>query len=382
MTLSYDATVAARDVALRLDVADGETVALLGPNGAGKSTVLGVIAGLVAPTAGRVVLDGRDLGGVPPHLREVALLAQEPLLFPHLTALENVAFGPRARRAAAGRHTGGDRRARAAYDVPRRLTRRAARATAQEWLERVGVGHLAHRRPHQLSGGQAQRVAIARALAAEPRLLLLDEPMAALDVDVAPALRHLLRTVLSGRSALVVTHDALDALLLADRVVVVEDGRVVEEGATTDVLRRPRSRFAARIAGLNLVPGRWDGEAVTAGSLAVRGLPSDDPPAPGEAAVAVFSPAAVSVFREAPGGSPRNALAATVTELEPLGDRFRVRATAGAIPLQAEVTAAAVADLGLVPGDSVNLIVKATEVSVHGALRAPTAPPRADTVEP
>lgn len=362
--LLYDATVPDRDVAVRLRVDEGETVALLGPNGAGKSTVLGVIAGLVPSSAGQVSVGGRDLAGVPPHRREVALLAQEPLLFPHLTAADNVAFGPRSRG----------------------VDRHEARAAAHAWLERVGVADLAHRRPHQLSGGQAQRVAIARALAAEPRLLLLDEPMAALDVDVAPALRHLLRTVLADRTAIVVTHDALDALLLADRVVVVEAGRVVEEGPTADVLRRPRSTFAARIAGLNLVAGRWDGEAVTQGGVAVRGLPSEDPPGPGEQAVAVFSPAAVSVFREPPGGSPRNALPATVTELEPLGDRFRVRAVAGGrdqpVPLQAEVTAAAVAELGLVPGDAVNLIVKATEVSIHGALRPPSGRGRTDRVGP
>jgi molybdopterin-binding protein len=359
-SLLYDATVASRDVALRLEVAAGETVALLGPNGAGKSTVLGVIAGLVTPTAGQVTLAGRDLAGLPPHRRQVALLAQEPLLFPHLSAVENVAFGPRAR--GAGRHD--------------------ARAAAHEWLARVGVDDLAQRRPHQLSGGQAQRVAIARALAAEPRLLLLDEPMAALDVAVTPALRHLLRTVLAGRTAVVVTHDALDALLLADRVVVIEGGRAVEQGPTAEVLRHPRSAFAARIAGLNLVAGSWDGEAVSQGGVTVRGMPSDDPPTPGGPAVAVFSPAAVSVFREAPVGSPRNALAATVTELEPLGDRFRVRAVAGALPLQAEVTAAAVADLALVPGDRVNLIVKATEVSVHGGRRASAGTTGADRVGP
>jgi molybdopterin-binding protein len=345
--LVYDAVVAERDVDVAFEVASGDTVALLGPNGAGKSTVLGVVAGLVGPTRGRVVVAGRDLAGVPPHEREVALLAQDPLLFPHLSALENVAFGPRARGAG----------------------RSQARTTAREWLDRVGVGDLADRRPARLSGGQAQRVAVARALAAGPELLLLDEPMAALDVAVAPALRHLLRTVLTGRSAVVVTHDALDALLLADRVVVVEDGRVVEQGATADVLRRPRSAFAARIAGLNLVAGTWDGESVVQGGIAVRGLPSDDPPALAGDAVAVFAPTAVSVFREAPGGSPRNALAATVTELEPLGDRFRVRTVAGGtapgVPLQAEVTPAAVAELGLVSGDRVNLIVKATEVSVH-----------------
>ena len=342
--LSYDATVAARDVAVRLEVAAGETVALLGPNGAGKSTVLEVVAGLVAPTTGSVSLGGRRLDGVPPHDREVALLAQDPLLFPHLDVLDNVAFGPRAHG----------------------LSRRAARARAQEWLAHVGVADLADRPARRLSGGQAQRVAIARALAAEPRLLLLDEPMAALDVAVTPALRHTLRTVLADRTALIVTHDLLDALLLADRVVVIEAGRVVEDGATRELLTRPRSGFAARIAGLNLVTGRWDGTAV-AGDLVVHGLPGEDPPVPGAPAVAVFSPTAVSVFREPPGGSPRNALAATITDLEPRGDRFRVHALAGRTRLEAEVTAAAVAELGLVPGDLVNLIVKATEVSVHAA---------------
>ncbi|GAB7005177.1 ATP-binding cassette domain-containing protein [Nocardioides sp. AN3] len=358
--LRYDATVADRRVRVRLDVADGETVALLGPNGAGKSTVLSVIAGLLPPSAGEVFVGGRDLAGVPPHRRQVALLAQEPLLFPHLSVVENVAFGPRSRGAG----------------------RREARSRAREWLDRVGVGDLAHRRPHQLSGGQAQRVAIARALAAGPRLLLLDEPMAALDVDVAPALRQLLRMVLADRTAIVVTHDALDALLLADRVVVIEDGRIVEDGATADVLRRPRSAFGARIAGLNLVSGRWDGDAVSRADLVVHGLASEDPPTLGEEAVAVFSPTAVSVFREPPGGSPRNALPAVVTEVEPLGDRFRVRALAGATPLQAEVTAGAVVDLSLAPGDPVHLIVKATEVSVHGARRAASEASEPDTVAP
>jgi molybdate transport system ATP-binding protein len=142
-TLEYDAGVEPRDVVVRLEVGQGETVALLGPNGAGKSTVLSVIAGLVAPTYGRVRVGGRDLvspqrAAVPPHRRNVALLAQEALLFPHLTVLENVAFGPRAHR----------------------VSRDAAHATAQQWLERVGVDDLAARRPHELSGGQAQRVAV------------------------------------------------------------------------------------------------------------------------------------------------------------------------------------------------------------------------------
>jgi molybdate transport system ATP-binding protein len=224
------------------------------------------------------------------------------------------------------------------------------------------VPELADRRPLELSGGQAQRVAVARALAADPELLLLDEPMAALDVAVTPALRLTLRRVLADRSVVLVTHDALDALLLADTVVVLEGGRVVERGPAAEVLRRPRSAFAARVAGLNLLTGTWAHDGVhTPGGTVVRGLVSGPAPADGDAAVAVFAPSAVSVFRDAPGGSPRNAVAAVVTEIEPRGDRVRVRAG----EVSADVTAQALAELDLVPGTAVTLTVKATEVSVY-----------------
>lgn len=346
--LVVDVVVAPRDVVARLEVAPGESVALLGPNGAGKSTVLDVVAGLVAPTSGHVTLAGREVTRVQPHLRRVALLAQEPLLFPHLSVLDNVAFGPRSSGAG----------------------RRAARATALTHLRAVGVDDLADRRPTQLSGGQAQRVAVARALAAEPDVLLLDEPMAALDVDVAPAVRQVLRTALADRTVLLVTHDPLDALLLADRVVVLEQGRVVEQGPSHEVLTRPRSAFAARVAGLNLVAGRWEDGAVVHPEAVVTGLPSAPVPAPGESAVAVFSPSAVSVYPEAPAGSPRNGLAAVVTDVEPLGDRVRVRTRVGSLGLAAEVTPSAAAELDLAPGSRVHLTVKAVEVAVHAARRS------------
>jgi molybdate transport system ATP-binding protein len=344
VSLHLSAVVTERGVDLALDVADGETVAVLGPNGAGKSTTLAVIAGLLRPDEGRVVLDDRVLTGdgtwVAPHDRHIATLAQDPLLFPHLTVLDNVAFGPRSAR----------------------QPRRTARETAARWLDEVGAGELRDRRPAQLSGGQAQRVAIARALAAEPRLLLLDEPMAALDVAVQPALRQTLRRVLEGRSVLLVTHDVLDALLLADRVVVLEGGRIVEHGRAAAVLTHPRSAFAARIAGLNLVTGTWrDGAVHAAGGVEVAGLPTDPAPLPGSTAVAVFRPSAVSVFREPPGGSPRTSLPVTVTELEPHGDQVRVRAG----DLAAEITVHAAADLDLAPGTRVVFSVKASEVVVY-----------------
>jgi molybdate transport system ATP-binding protein len=343
MTLRLEATVAERGYDVALDVADGETVALLGPNGAGKSTTLDLLAGLLRPDAGTVRLDGRELSGprtwVAPHDRRVALLAQEPLLFPHLSVLDNVAFGPRSNGA----------------------RRTASRETARHWLEEVGAGDLADRTPAQLSGGQGQRVAVARALAADPRLLLLDEPMAALDVAVAPALRQTLRRVLADRSVVVVTHDALDALLLADRVVVLEEGRVAEEGPAGEVLARPRSAFAARIAGLDMLRGTWAGGVRTPDGAVVHGLVSGPAPATGDPVVAVFRPAAVSVFREPPGGSPRNALTVVVTDLEPRGDQVRVRAD----ELAADVTTYAAAELDLAPGATVTFSVKASEVAVY-----------------
>ena len=358
--LHLRAVLPERGIDVELEVAAGETVALLGPNGAGKSSLLAVIAGLLRPAEGAVSLEGRSLEGVPPHRRGVALLAQDALLFPHLSVLENVAFAPRA----AG------------------VRRRAAHDAAHDRLRQVGVEQLAGRRPHQISGGQAQRVAIARALAAEPRLLLLDEPMAALDVAVTPALRQTLRTVLADRTALLVTHDVLDALLLADRVVVLEGGRIVESGPTRDVLARPRSPFAARLAGLDLLAGTWDGETLTTGDgLLVHGL-ADDTAAAGEPAVAMFRPGAVSVFAGAPGGSPRNALSVEVTDLEPLGDRVRVRGLgAGGVPLAADITPESTADLALAPGSQVTFVVKATEVAIYGTFK-PQTPPRSPLKSP
>jgi molybdate transport system ATP-binding protein len=348
VTFELTATVDERGLDVSMRVEAGEVIAVLGPNGAGKSTALSLVAGLLRPDTGRATLDGRvlfDIGRngstawVPPHDRGVALLAQEPLLFPHLSALDNVAFGPRS----TGR------------------SRAAARAAAKTWLDEVDAGEYADRKPAQLSGGQAQRIAVARALAADPRLLLLDEPMAALDVSVAPAVRQMLRRVLHDRAAVIVTHDVLDALLLADRVLVMDGGRVVEDGPTSQVLARPRSAFAARIAGLNMVRGAFEGHGVRGvNGLLVEGL-VDQPVAQGDPVVAVFRPSAVGVYRLAPGGSPRNAMNVTITELEPFGDQVRVRTS----QLSADVTTAAVAELDLAPGAPVVVTVKASEVAIY-----------------
>jgi molybdate transport system ATP-binding protein len=369
VTLSFQAAVAERGFDVSLTVRPGETVAVMGPNGAGKSTLLSSIAGLLRPDSGLAKLNGKTLfdldGGnrtwVPPHHRGTALLAQEPLLFPHLSAVDNVSFGPRS----AG--------------VPRR----EAKQRALRWLADVEAEGLAGRRPAELSGGQAQRVAVARALAADPALLLLDEPLAALDIHSAPLLRRLLKRVLAGRQAIIVTHDVLDALILADRVVILEDGNIAEEGPTREVLERPRSSFAAGLAGLNFVPGTLDGQGVRtdqglriaghgdepglswqpaqSGQAGGSGAPAP-PPMPGSPGVAVFPPSAVSVFLTDAHGSPRNSFPVTITDLEPHGDQIRVRGGG----LAADITPAASADLGLVPGMTVHFVVKAAAVSVYG----------------
>jgi len=350
--LSFAATLAARGFDAGIDLAAGEHLAVLGPNGAGKSTLLGLLAGTVRPDSGAAVLGGRTLFDtaaghwLPPHARGVALLAQAPLLFPHLSVLDNVAFGP----SVAG------------------LGRAAARRRAEHWLVELEASELSGRRPAELSGGQAQRVAIARALAAEPAVLLLDEPLATLDVTVAPGLRRLLRRVLAGQTVVVVTHDLLDALLMSDRTVVLEAGRVAEQGPTEQVLAHPRTRFTARIAGLNLVRGtaRADG-LVDAAGVVLQGIAREDL-APGEPAVAAFAPDAVSLYLAPPHGSPRNLVPVTITEVEPRGAVVRVRADDGhGHLLAADVTPRAAADLDLYPGRRVVYSLKATAVSLYPA---------------
>lgn len=355
-----EARVVVRRPGFVLDVevaaAPGEVLAVLGPNGAGKSTLLAVLSGLLRPDEGVVRVGGTAVTDtaagthVPPHRRGVGLLAQQALLFPHLTALENVAFGPRTQ------------------GVPRPAAHEHARAL----LDAVDAGALADRRPARMSGGQQQRVALARALAARPGLLLLDEPLAALDVDATPAMRSLLRRVIrdAEQTAVLVTHSALDALVLADRVVVLTGGRVVEQGPAREVLARPRSPFTARIAGLDLVPGTAEeGGLRTADGLLVTGRAEGVES--GEPAVAVFPPSAVAVFRTRPDGSPRNVLPVRLAAMEPRGDVVRLRAAAREggpawiDGLAADVTPAAVADLGVEPGDELWFAVKSAETTVY-----------------
>jgi molybdate transport system ATP-binding protein len=345
--VSVRAVVENRGVDIEFTVAAGEVLAVLGPNGAGKSTILHVIAGLVRPDDGvvrvgdRVLTDTAAGTHVATHDRHVGLLLQDPLLFPHLSVAANVAFSPRSSRVDAGR-----------------------------WLGEVEASDLAARMPRQLSGGQAQRIALARALAAEPDVLLLDEPLAGLDVAVAATMRKLLSRVLvrDGRSAVLITHDLVDVLTLADTVLILEDGRIVEKGSTAAILGAPRSRFGARFAGVNLVIGTAgpDGVLTTQQGRAWHGVSGPDT-AVGQPAVALFSPAAVAVYRDEPHGSPRNTMAVTVAELDSRGPAIRVRAEEqpdGVPGIAADITADSAAELRLTPGERVYFSVKAQEVTL------------------
>jgi molybdate transport system ATP-binding protein len=331
-----------------LAVGPAEVVTVLGPNGAGKSTLLAALAGLIRLGDGRIELDGRTLVDVgrgtylPPQHRRVGLVLQDYLLFPHLSALENVAFGPRSRG----------------------TSRRLARAEAAQWLDRMGIGALAGRRPRELSGGQAQRVALARALAADPRLLLLDEPLAALDVGSRPAVRADLRRYLSSYDGctLLVTHDPLEALVLGSRIVVIQDGQIVQQGTPDEVARHPRTAYVARLVGLNLLTGHASGQVADLGGGASVVLPH----ATTGQVHAVFAPTAVTLSLHRPDGSARNAWPGRVSDVERHGDLVRITVD-GAVPILADITPLAVAELNLAPGTAVWAAVKATEVSAYPA---------------
>jgi molybdate transport system ATP-binding protein len=344
------ASVAARGVALDLSVPAGSVTAVVGPNGAGKTSLLHLVAGLLAPTDGEVRLGGELLSDprrlVPTHLRRVALLTQRSALFPHLSVLDNVAFAPQAAGA----------------------RREAARDRAMTELVGVGCEALAGRAAHQLSGGQAQRVAIARALAGDPLVVLLDEPMAGLDVAAAAELRTVLAERLRGRTSLLVTHEALDLWTIADRVAVVEGGRVVETGLTDELLARPTSPFLAHLSGITLLTGVGrDGDLEISGGLRIQGLSDDAQPLhEGRPGLAGIPPEAVSLHLEPPGGSPRNVLPAVVRALEPRGPVVRVRLDVAGQQVASDVTSRSVARLDLAPGTAVWAVVKAVQVRLYG----------------
>ncbi|MGV4885672.1 ABC transporter ATP-binding protein [Streptomyces viridosporus] len=328
---------------IALTAAPGDVVALLGPNGAGKTTALRALAGLAPLTAGHLRLDGVELRRTPPESRPVGVVFQDYLLFPHLTALDNVAFGPRCRGAGKAQ----------------------ARALAAEWLDRMGLAEHAGAKPRRLSGGQAQRVALARALATRPRLLLLDEPLAALDARTRLEVRAGLRRHLAAFEAVavLVTHDPLDAMVLADRLIVVERGRIVQEGTPSDTARHPRTEYVAQLVGLNLYRGQAEGHTVRLDAGPAVSTTED---LSGPAFVA-FPPGAVTLHRDRPtGSSARNLWRCEVAGLEPHGDQVRAELT-GELPLTADLTAVAAAELGLHPGAPVWAAVKAAQTHAYPA---------------
>jgi molybdate transport system permease protein len=338
------AAVAVRHGAFELDVAvtadPGEVLAVVGPNGAGKSTLLRALAGLQS-CEGRTVLDGDDITECAPERRPVGWVPQRGALFPHLSVLDNVAFG---------------------------IGRRRGRRAAQDWLDRLGIGALAQRRPAQLSGGQAQKVAVARALARRPRLLLLDEPLSALDTAARGDVRRMLREHLRDYDGvtLLVTHDPVDAATLAGRLVAVEGGRVVQDDTVAVVARAPRAPWLAQLLGANACRGRSrDGgvDVEGGGRLVAAGEATNGARTDGAEALAVFAPQAVALHRDRPSGSARNVWPVVVRQLTEVGGRVRVDAD-GMPPVVAEVTTAAVAELRLQEGDRMWASVKATEVTL------------------
>ena len=343
MSLHADIAVERNGFALdvNLTVDKGQTVAVLGPNGAGKTTLLRALAGLI-DIEGHVELDGEVLDDstarrhVPTERRRIGLVFQEHVLFPHMTVLQNVAFGLQS----------------------------DAKANARRWLEQAGLGDKADAMPRELSGGQAQRVALIRTLATRPRLLLLDEPLSALDVTVrAETRRELSRQLASFEGVrILVTHDPLEAIALADRLVVLEQGMVTHDGAPAEVTARPRSRFVADLAGVNLLRGTARNRVVEldgGATLAAADIGEGD-------VFAIIHPRAVALYSARPEGSPRNVWQARALDLDLRGDRVRVRLS-GPVPLVAEVTPGAVRELHLDRGAEVWAAVKATEISVYRA---------------
>ncbi|WP_261720506.1 ABC transporter ATP-binding protein [Streptomyces sp. FZ201] len=327
---------------VRLAAAPGDVVALLGPNGAGKSTALRALAGLVPLSDGHLRLDGAELDGTAPESRPVGVVFQDYLLFPHLTALDNVAFGPRCHGA----------------------SKAESRARAAEWLERMGLADHVQAKPRRLSGGQAQRVALARALAVNPRLLLLDEPLAALDARTRLDIRTQLRRHLADFEAVavLVTHDPLDAMVLADHLVVIEHGRVVQEGTPSHIARHPRTDYIAQLVGLNLYRGEAEGHTVRVAGATV--FTTEDLQGP---VFVAFPPSAVTLHRDRPtASSARNLWRCEVAGLESHGDQIRADLT-GELALAADLTTVAAAELELHPGATVWATVKAADTHAYRA---------------
>ncbi len=335
------------DLDIALSIEPGTTVALLGPNGAGKSSTVGALSGVTPLDSGSITLNDVVLDDVAtdtfirPELRNIGIVFQDYLLFDHMTVTENIAFGPRSRG----------------------VNRREAATAARRWMTRLGLGGLDEQRPDQLSGGQAQRVALARALATEPDLLLLDEPLAALDIATRAELRRTLvehLTTFEG-PRLLITHEPDDAFILADYIYIVEEGELTQQGTADRIRRRPATPYVAALTGNNLLAGMSNDGTIAIDDSTFELQTADRRPGRVQA---VIAPKAISLHRDRPHGSPRNTWRSTIDWIEPLGDTTRIR-LAAPLPVMVDITPAAAAALDLAPGSPVWAAVKATEVTVN-----------------
>ena len=333
MKIDANFSVTRGDFRLNIDTifSAGAVTAVLGPNGSGKSTLLRVLAGLQRIDSGEIVFGDQVVNKAPsihvvPQERSVGVVFQDYALFPHLCVLDNIAFGPRSLG----------------------LSRKASQARAQSQLASLGITDLGPRKPNQISGGQAQRVALARALATEPNVLLLDEPLAALDVQTREGVRAELEKQINGFGGCVVfvTHDPLDAMLLADRVIVLEDGSIAQQGTPSELAARPQTDYVATLMGVNLIRGVADQGVLQVDGGGVLSVPQVDLRG---AALAVLRPEAITLHLLRPEGSARNVWQGRVRALTPMHDRIRVSIDA-LPPVVATITHSALADLKLSVG--------------------------------
>lgn len=348
------------DIGLRLDpeftiltlleVPAGTTTALVGPNGSGKSTVVSVLAGLRGVDTGYIAIGDRVLDDpstgtfVPPERRRMGVVFQDGLLFPHLTVRDNIAFG-------AG---GGGGRGSVSVD---------------EWVHRLGLDELADRKPLDLSGGERQRVAVARAIATNPDVLVLDEPLSAVDVSARPALQWMIADFLSefDGPAIIVTHDPAEAAVLADELVVMERGSVTQVGTMEEIAMKPASPYVADLVGVNFFRASASGGEIRASGhlLQTADLQADGP------VLVTIHPRSVSLHGSQPEGSARNVWSTSVVRMETTGDTVRI-ATGAPLPLTVEVTREGAEDVGAEVGKQVWVSIKATEVRVDRTSAAAT----------
>ena len=349
LTANFTAERGSLTLQVAFEIGAGELVAVLGPNGAGKSTLLNCLAGLVPISSGTIAIDGIEVDCperailTPPEKRPIGVVFQNGLLFEHMTVIENVAFGLRAHG----------------------TKRSAARLEARKWIAKFGLDQYADELPRVLSGGQAQRVALARALITNPRLLLLDEPLASLDAGTRNDVRMELSKQLASFPGMriMVTHDPIDAHSLADRIIILEHGIITQIGTPQEITARPKTRYVAELAGINMYSGTILNNVLTTptGATIVTATDGHGP------SHAVIRPQSISIHRNLDRtSSPRNVWPGVITHIDNLGDRSRV-SISGPLPQTVEVTSTSVATLGLAPGEDIWTSVKATDIETYPA---------------